>query len=105
MGATGIFRCFAFSGLANRPFYNAQDPFCKTRSPDDHSNTLDHFYTKLLHLQNRLNTPSAQVEGALRVQAMHSYLQALQRELENDHSAYARFPTTALYIILMPNLS
>ncbi len=82
MGATGIFRCFAFSGLAQRPLYRAQDPFCESRTPDDSDNTLDHFFTKLLHLQDKLNTPSARAEGELRLQTMTIYLNDLRRELE-----------------------
>lgn len=52
MGAVGIFRAFAFSGLVRRPLYNPEDPFCETRTPDDQTNTLDHFFTKLIHLQD-----------------------------------------------------
>jgi uncharacterized protein len=81
MGATGIFRCFAFSGLANRPLCRIDDPFCKERSPDDSDNTLDHFFSKLLHLQGKLNTPSARIEGALRLQTMNIFLDSLRREL------------------------
>jgi len=84
MGATGIFRCFAFSGLANRPLHQFADPFCKVRTPDDSDNTLDHFFTKLLHLQDKLNTDSAKVEGSLRLHSMNLYLDSLQRELENN---------------------
>jgi uncharacterized protein len=81
MGATGIFRCFAFSGLAKRPLYQPQDPFCEERSPDDGDNTLDHFFTKLLHLQDKLNTAAAKTEGALRLGAMNAFLDSLRREL------------------------
>jgi len=81
MGATGIFRCFAFSGLAKRPLYRSEDPFCENRFPDDSDNTLDHFFNKLLHLQDKLNTPSAKREGMLRLQAMNTFLGSLRREL------------------------
>lgn len=81
MGATGIFRCFAFSGLAKRAFHAPADPFCKQREPDDQSNTLDHFFTKLLRLQERLNTETAKREGAKRLETMISYLNSLESEL------------------------
>ncbi len=81
MGATGIFRCFAFSGLANRPLYRPEDPFCIQRSADDNNITLDHFFTKLLHLHERLNTASAKTEGTLRLQTMNIFLNSLRREL------------------------
>ena len=83
MGAVGIFRCFALSGLARRPFYELEDPFCKTREPNDQSNTLDHFFTKLLHLQKRLNTVSAQTEGESRVRTMMAYLKSLEQEIDS----------------------
>lgn len=81
MGAIGIFRCFAFSGLAQRPLYLAEDPFCKKRKPDDSSNTLDHFFTKLLHLQDRLNTDAAKQEGLKRLETMEFFLKSLENEL------------------------
>jgi uncharacterized protein len=81
MGAVGIFRCFAFSGLARRPFYNVEDPFCLKREPNDQTNTLDHFYAKLLLLYNRLNTPSAKAEGDARLATMRRFLDDLKTEL------------------------
>lgn len=81
IGAVGIFRCFAFSGLAKRPLYFDDDPFCKNRELDDQTNTLDHFYTKLLLLQDRLNTDSAKKEGLKRMKTMSSFLESLQNEL------------------------
>jgi uncharacterized protein len=84
MGAVGIFRCFAFSGLANRPLYSSVDPFCKARTPNDNSNTLDHFFTKLLHLQDKLNTNSAKIEGFKRLDTMNTYLRALEQELLSE---------------------
>jgi uncharacterized protein len=82
MGAIGIFRCFAFSGLAKRPLYNEQDPFCLDgRTPDDGTNTLDHFFVKLLRLQDKLNTTSAKIEGHTRLQTMRTFLDQLEREV------------------------
>lgn len=84
IGAVGIFRCFAFSGLAKRPLYFSGDPFCKNRKLDDQTNTLDHFYTKLLHLQGRINTDSAKKEAIKRVATMNSFLQSLRNELVDN---------------------
>ena len=50
LGAVGIARVFAVGGAEKRPFYSQNDPFCKKRSPDDQTWTLDHFYKKLLLL-------------------------------------------------------
>lgn len=81
MGAIGIFRCFALSGQYRRPLYFAEDPFCQDRQPNDQTNSLDHFYTKLLHLQARLNTSSAKIEGEKRMITMNCYLNDLRAEL------------------------
>lgn len=81
MGAVGIFRCFAFSGLAKRPLYFPEDPFCDARKPDDQTNTLDHFFTKLLHLHSKLNTASAKIEGEKRLEVMRRFLKDLRTEL------------------------
>lgn len=81
MGAIGIFRCFAFSGMAKRPLYCENDPFCESRQPDDSAHTLDHFFEKLLHLQKQLNTGSAKFEGEKRLAVMKFYLDELKREI------------------------
>lgn len=81
MGAIGLFRCFAFSGISRRPFYSAEDPFCEGREPDDQTNTLDHLYAKLLHLHSKLNTDSAKLEGAKRLMVMNNFLNDLRSEL------------------------
>lgn len=85
MGAVGIFRCFAMSGLVSRPFYSENDPFCMSREPDDQHNTLDHFYKKLLHLNKKLNTISAKTEGERRLQTMRVFLESLKNEIEFQH--------------------
>lgn len=81
IGAIGIFRSFAFSGVAKRPFYNAAEPFAESRELDDQANTLDHFYTKLLLLNDRLNTDSAKIEAQVRMQTMNSFLESIRAEI------------------------
>ncbi|MCB0393804.1 MAG: HD domain-containing protein [Bdellovibrionales bacterium] len=81
MGAVGIFRCFAFSGLAGRPLYFFEDPFCEVREPDDSTNTLDHFFVKLLHLQDRLHTNAAKSEGEKRLRVMKDFIDKLRSEI------------------------
>jgi uncharacterized protein len=81
MGAIGISRCLTFGGLAKRSLYNGDDPFCDTRVPDDSTNTLDHFFTKLLSLQELLNTKSAKEEGRRRLLVMQAFVESLKREI------------------------
>lgn len=74
-------RCFAFSGLSKRDLYSKEDPFCKSRQPDDKDNSLDHFYVKLFRLTERLNTDWAKQEALKRVETMKHLIASLEREL------------------------
>lgn len=80
-GAIGIARAFSVGGAEKRPFYNIEDPFCKTRSPDDARWTLDHFYKKLLHLEKKMNTKGAKREARKKDKIMHLFLDALREEI------------------------
>lgn len=81
LGAIGIARVFAVGGSANRPFYNDDDPFCKTRKPNDELWTLDHFYKKLLKLESLMNTKSGKIEAKKRTKILRNYLKTLKKEL------------------------
>lgn len=81
LGAIGIARCFIFGGIAKRSIYHNEDPFCNQRTPDDSNNNLDHFFTKLLKLHDKLNTDSAKEEGKRRLATMESYLASLKAEI------------------------
>ncbi len=54
IGAIGIARTFAFGGNRNRVMY---DP--EKNNSTNHSDTIEHFYDKLLLLKNKMNTSSA----------------------------------------------
>ena len=56
IGAIGIARCFATSGLLKRSFYSEVDPFCELRTPDDSVYTVDHFFKKLFKTVHNLKT-------------------------------------------------
>lgn len=85
LGAIGVARCFATAGLLKRPFYNDEDPFCKTRSPDDSQFTVDHFYKKLFKTASTLKTKAGRDEGSRRVQVMQNYLQSLELEVVDSN--------------------
>ncbi len=82
LGAIGIARCFATAGLLKRPFYNPDDPFCETRTPDDAHFTLDHFFTKLFKTAETLKTKSGLEEGQRRVDTMKAYLSTLRLDIQ-----------------------
>ena len=81
LGAIGIARVFATGGSLKRPFYNIDDPFCKTRTPDDKTWTVDHFFQKLLKLESLMNTTSGKVEAKKRTMILKEFLKQLKQEL------------------------
>ncbi len=82
LGAIGIARCFATGTTMQRPFYSPQDPFCKSRAPDDNLWTLDHFYRKLLRLPETLHTPTARALAQSRVAFLEAFLGQLAQEMD-----------------------
>jgi len=81
IGAIGIARVFSVAGAENRPFYNKVDPFCKRRDPDDQKWTMDHFYKKLLKLEDLMNTKSGKIEAKKRTKILRHFLSDLKREI------------------------
>jgi len=83
LGAIGIARVFATGGSLNRPFYNIDDPFCKNRTPDDKTWTVDHFFKKLLKLESLMNTKSGKIEAKKRTRILKDYLKQLKQEISD----------------------
>ena len=78
IGAIGIARAFAYGGHKGRPLHDATVPpvahesfasYQKNTAP-----TLNHFYEKLLHLKDRLNTDAARELAAERHAFMEAYV-------------------------------
>ena len=83
LGAIGIARVFATGGSLKRPFYNIDDPFCKTRTPDDKTWTVDHFFQKLLKLESLMNTKSGKIEAKKRTGILKEFLKQLKQEISS----------------------
>lgn len=81
LGAIGIARCFATSGLLKRSFYSIDDPFCESRIPEDSQFTVDHFYKKLFKTAGTLKTKAGQEEGRRRVAVMKDFIRSLREEI------------------------
>jgi uncharacterized protein len=79
IGAIGIARCFATATEMMRPFYAPDDPFCRTRTPDDKQWGIDHFYRKLLRIE--LHTETARKIARERMAFLRVYLEQLEREI------------------------
>jgi len=81
MGAIGIARVFATGGTLGRALYNPDDPFCRTREPDDRKWNLDHFFKKLLKLESGMHTKTARELASQRAEVLKRYLSDLEREI------------------------
>ncbi len=85
LGAIGILR-WAVTGAVRRTTetrsYHPQDPFGKQHTLDDQHYMLDHFYAKLLRLEETMLTRTGHVLARQRTAFMHTYLQEFKRELE-----------------------
>ncbi|HVZ64055.1 MAG TPA: hypothetical protein VG936_05655 [Lacunisphaera sp.] len=81
LGAAGLARCLMLSGESGRPLYAAEDPFCEERAPDDRLAAVDHFYTKLLRLEELMQTASGQREARERTEFLRTFLAQLRKEI------------------------
>ncbi|MBF0546590.1 MAG: HD domain-containing protein [Candidatus Riflebacteria bacterium] len=81
IGAIGIARCFATGGLMKKSLLNTEDPFSEHRVTDDKKFILDHFFVKLLKLQDSMNTKSAKIEAGRRIEFLKIFLEQLKSEI------------------------
>jgi uncharacterized protein len=81
LGAAGLARCLMLSGESGRPLYAAEDPFCERRPPDDRVAAVDHFYTKLLRLEDLMQATSGRREARERTEFLRAFLAQLRREI------------------------
>ncbi|KQC15309.1 MAG: phosphohydrolase [Methanosaeta sp. SDB] len=81
MGAIGIARVFLTGGALGRDLYNPKDPFCKEREPDDGRWNLDHFFKKLLKLEDGMHTETGKKLARRRGIVLRRYLSDLEVEI------------------------
>lgn len=81
IGAIGVARMMMVGGKLDRPLYNIEDPFCNHRNADDKTWTVDHFYSKLLKLNQGFHTEAAKQEAQKRHDYMLNFIQQMENEL------------------------
>ena len=81
IGAIGLARVFSFSGSNNRPFYDPNDPFSKNRVINDNKWALDHFFKKLLKLEQKMNTKTGKSLAKKRTKVLKIFLKELKNEI------------------------
>ncbi len=82
LGAIGLARCLMLGGAMGRRLYDPQAPFPQDRPPDDRSNTIDHFFVKLLRLADQMHTRSGRAEALTRTDFLRAFLRQLDNELQ-----------------------
>lgn len=82
IGAIGVARCFATATAMKSAFYHPDDPFGRSgRALDDRRFAVDHFYRKLLVIEERLHTAAARALAAPRTRFMREFLAQIEREI------------------------
>jgi uncharacterized protein len=81
LGAVGIFRCIAVSAQMGSKFSHPEDPFANHRSLDDRAFAVDHFFTKLFLLPDKMHMKTARCEAQKRVQFMRYFLSEFGTEV------------------------
>ncbi|WP_298633990.1 HD domain-containing protein [uncultured Umboniibacter sp.] len=84
LGAVGVARCMLVGGAIGRTLYEPTDPLCEQRPPEDLKYTIDHFFTKLLHIGETMNTESAKREAKRRTDYMRNFLSQLKRDIQAE---------------------
>lgn len=84
IGAIGIARTFNYGGYKNRPLYDPQVKpdlnMTKAQYKASNSPTINHFYEKLLLLEDRMNTKTGQKIAANRHKFMEDFLTRFYQE-------------------------
>ncbi len=91
LGAIGIARTFAVSGTLNRPLFDPEDPFAKTRHLDDRQFAIDHWPLKLLRLPDLMNTKTGKDIANKRCKTMYHFLADLAQELDTEITSASPF--------------
>lgn len=88
LGAVGIARCLMLGGAAGLPLYHPGEPLPRIRPPDERAYTIDHFYTKLLRLAERMNTAAGRAEAQRRTAVMEQFLAQLEAEVRGEWAGW-----------------
>ncbi len=85
LGAIGVLRWAITGTIRHAPetlSYHPQDPFGQQHTLDDSHYMLDHFYSKLLRLEDTMLTETGRALAQERTAFLHSYLAEFKRELD-----------------------
>lgn len=88
LGAIGIARTFTYGGHAGHPIYDPEIPPVTLTSHDQYrqhqTTSLNHFYEKLLTLQDTMNTNAGRAIAAKRTAYMQAFLTQFKAEWQGE---------------------
>ena len=88
LGAIGIARCFATTGVLGGALFHGLDPFGTDRELNDKAYAVDHFKTKLLKLPDTMQTGSGRALAQKRAAVLRDFLDQLAIELDMAPSGW-----------------
>jgi uncharacterized protein len=86
LGALGIARTFYVSGMINTQPFDREDPLANNRQLDDKRFALDHFFTKLLKLQDSMQTDAGRRIAKERSNFLLDFVMRLTAELKEKEA-------------------
>lgn len=89
LGALGVLRTASCGARMGARYVELADPWAKHRPLDDRSFTIDHFFVKLLLLEQTLHTEAGRAEARRRTAFMRDFLRELGEELGEPAPAEA----------------
>jgi uncharacterized protein len=81
LGAVGIARTLMLGGANGTRLYDLSEPFPVTRGADDRMSIIDHFFTKLLKLEETMQTAAGRTAARQRTQFLKEFLTQLGSEI------------------------
>jgi uncharacterized protein len=81
LGAVGLARCLIVGGRFGASLYDEEEPIAENRLLDDRRFIIDHFFKRLLLLENRFLTVAGQREARQRTLFLRTYLDTLAAEI------------------------
>lgn len=88
LGAIGIARCFATTGVLGGALFDGLDPFAASRPLNDKAYAVDHFKVKLLRLPQTMQTQTGRMLAEDRANVLRDFLDQLASELDVPASGW-----------------
>ncbi|HDH06932.1 MAG TPA: HD domain-containing protein, partial [Thermoproteales archaeon] len=81
LGMIGFARLYTYGSYLNRRFYHEEEPTPVTRRPLENVYTLDHVYTKLIHIPERMNTRTGKIIAEKRLNRLKKAVEDMIKEI------------------------